>query len=110
MSTPAGGSLTDGELDRVEQMLAVGRMRSDPAVLSATDQVMDTMIEGVNRKKRSRRVRPTRHQPMREPTSSPAPSTSDQPERDWRAPRTLDELLDIRRALLGLTTRRSDEP
>lgn len=110
MNTPAGGSLTDAELDRVGQMLAVGRMRSDPAVLSATDQVLDTMIERLDRKKRSRRDRPTQDQPTREPTPSRVPSTSDQFERDWHAPRTLDELLDVRRALLGLPTRRSDEP
>lgn len=109
MNTPAGGSLTDGELDRVGQMLAEGRMRSDPPVLSPTDQVMDMMIERRNQKKRSRRDRPTQDQPTREPTPSRVPSPSDQLERDWRTPRTLDELLEIRRGLLGLTTR-SDKP
>lgn len=107
MNRPAGGSLTAGELERVGQMLAAGRMRSDPAVLSATDRVLDSMIERRARRKRARPDPPTQDQ--REPTPSQVPPSAGRLERDWHVARTLEELLDVRRELLGPPTRRGDE-
>jgi len=105
VNPPVGGSLTDGELDQVGQLLAEGRLHHDPAVLSATDRVLDTISERVKRRQSSRPAQATQA-----PTPARTPAPSDQSEQVCRLPRTLDELLELRRGLLGHSGSSSDEP
>ena len=113
--------LSIAELERLEQMFASGQVRSDPPTLSATDRLMDAMIHAAEQKARVRRARQAMPQPA--PQAAPAHATNDpqaadrdganaaeleaagEPARDWNTPRTLEELIEIRRALM-----RNEEP
>ena len=105
--------LTEEELTRIERMFAEGVVRSDPPSPSATDRLMDAMIErararGGVRGAFERAVEPAREQtpgsvdrrleadqPIGKPTARSVVAAL-----DWNTPRTLAELIEIRRVLM----------
>lgn len=112
-----GMHLTDEELARLEQMFASGQVRSDPSPLSCTDQTMDELIRAARMKEADRRAR--RSAAQTSPAAAPLPQTPkssaaaygqsgsgpDAPTakdagQDWNVPRTLEQLIGIRRALM----------
>ena len=92
------GSLTAAELARLSEMLEHGQVRSDPRVPSPPDRVAGSSG-------RAWVKRPGKGRPQR--LVSP-PGSGAEPEREWRVARTLDELIQLRRALL-YETDESDE-
>jgi hypothetical protein len=90
--------LTLTELARLESMFAAGEVRSDPPTLETTDRLMDAMILAAKTKAAARpacrpvaRAAPARESPVRSEAEIG---------RDWNAPRSLEDLIEIRRALL----------
>jgi hypothetical protein len=108
--------LTLTELARLESMFASGQVRSDPSTLSATDRMMDAMIQVAKLKTTGRLARRVMSQtarqaaPDHEPEDPRAAECGDrgrseveatsEGQPDWDTPRTLEELIEIRRALL----------
>jgi hypothetical protein len=93
--------LTPAELERLEAMCAAGQVRSDPPTLSRTDRMLDAMIAASRTRAKPR--------PETAPPTQAAASPDVPPRamlhRPRRLPYRLEELLEIRRALL-----RGDSP
>jgi hypothetical protein len=104
--------LDDAELARLERMLAEGRVTCEPTILSATDRMMDAMAKRAREKARARPDIRAEPEAAREDRSSDdragerrnrndsAAEPGDTGLSGWNVPRSLDELIDIRRTLL----------
>ncbi len=113
--------LSDAELARLELMFASNQVRSDPPTLSVTDQTMDAMLHAEEIRATARihssddencqateeiahdsRVHGPRDilEADHETKKGAPDSDSAGESRDWNFPRTLEELIDIRRSLL----------
>jgi hypothetical protein len=121
--------LSTAELARLELMFASGQVRSDPPTLSDTDRMMDAMMHAANMKDKAHRdaqgiardrqageriACETARDPEanhrqaadREGGKVPRDSTvAGELRVNWNTPRTLEELIQIRRALM-----RNEEP
>jgi hypothetical protein len=110
--------LSTAELARLELMFASGEVRSEPPTLSTTDRMMDAMIRAAQIKAAARMDRLVMAKPASE--AAPACETNDRaagrkggnvpdpeaaPRGNWNIPRSLEELIEIRRALI-----RNEEP
>lgn len=84
--------LSPEELERLEAMCAAGQVRSDPPTLSATDRMLETMSAAARARAKPRPAPPR-------PPSCPA-AARDTPPARRRLPARLEDLLEIRRALL----------
>ena len=95
--------LSTTELARLELMFTAGQVRSDPPTLCPTIRMMDAMIAAA-RMKVARTQRPPRaatsHPAVRERPAPVAAAAEVDAQSGWGPPRTLDELIEIRRALL----------
>ena len=87
------GSLTEAELARLSEMLEHGQVRSHPPVSSPAAGVSAS----------SDRLAMKRRGKARQPRSVSPQGPGAEPEREWRVARTLDELIELRRALLNET-------
>ncbi|CAD6556822.1 hypothetical protein LMG28727_06204 [Paraburkholderia kirstenboschensis] len=106
--------LSAEELARLEAMFASAQVRSDPAVASATDQLLDAMRRAAQEREATRRLHQQADKqaaveaaPTHEPDDSSQtnraavyPQMTPLGEVNWNVPRSLDELILIRRALL----------
>src|SRR5229473_414303 len=86
--------LSASELARLDVMLEVTQLQSDPPVLSETDRAVDA-LRAVSAAKRARPTTLVDHAPSR-----PAMPDERVHQSQWNAHRTLDELIEIRRALM----------
>ena len=98
--------LSDDELARLDQMIDAGQLRSEPATLSATDKMLDAMPPvSRNGRARANATAPSAEggDVVAQGDDREAPASvidTAGAGLDWDAPRTVDELLEIRRALL----------
>lgn len=121
--------LSSEELARLELMFMAGQVCSDPAVLSNTDQMMDAMTHArkrIYKTLRNQQFLRNETQTEQHMVSEIEPSEvhetepqivrgakphithtrdQDEPPEDWSVPRTLEQLIEIRRSLM-----RNEEP
>lgn len=105
--------LSAEELARLELLFTAGQIRSDPSIPSATDRLMDAMRLSAQQRLSRRRGPQSRNEKSdaRHAASIPRPSdvvigqgnettVVDGSQIDWNLPHTLEELIQIRLALL----------
>src|SRR5690242_8884781 len=90
--------LSAEELARLEEMFSSGIVRSDPSTLSATDRMLDDLTR-VARKRTTHRTSRSRLTAMGRKFSLNSSAPSDL-NLAWNIPRTLDELIQVRKVLL----------
>jgi hypothetical protein len=89
--------LSIAELARLEAMFAEGKVRSDPPRLSATDRLLDAMMLAARH-----RTGPANGASVSTGAGLKAKSAIARvSEQDWDLPRTLEQLIEIRRSLMG---------